>query len=44
MSQLPNQVLNQVGGTFNQGINAMNQPQYNQIPQQMQEGPAQESN
>ncbi len=42
MSQLPTQVLTQtLGGAFNnslnQGANLMNQPQYNQIPQQMQE-------
>jgi hypothetical protein len=43
MSQLPTQVLTQtLGGAFNnnsltQGINPMNQPQYNQIPQQTQE-------
>ena len=41
MSQLPTQVLTQIGGAFNnslnQGINLINQPQFNQIPQQMQE-------
>ena len=43
MSQLPTQVLTQtLGGAFNnnsltQGINQINQPQYNQIPQQTQE-------
>ena len=42
MSQLPTQVLTQtLGGAFNnylnQGANLINQPQYNQIPQQTQE-------
>ena len=42
MSQLPTQVLTQtLGGAFNnsltQGINQINQPQYNQIPHQTQE-------
>ena len=42
MSQLPTQALTQtLGGAFNnsltQGVNLMNQPQYNQIPQQIQE-------
>jgi len=42
MSQLPTQVLTQtLGGAFHnsltQGINQINQTQYNQIPQQIQE-------
>jgi hypothetical protein len=42
MSQLPTQALTQtLGGAFNnsltQGVNLMNQPQYNQIPQQIKE-------